>query len=103
MFRNCSLKLTENMQFVDKKCGHVTIPTPDDDPPSVNVCVGKTSAGKSLGGKTSAGIFFGGDSSAGKYFGGDSSVWSVFPGGDPSVGKLFGSNMTLVCSVVCLN
>ena len=77
----------------------MTIPTPDDDPPSVKVCVGKTSAGKSLGGKTSAGIFFGGDSSAGKYFGGDSSVWSVFP----SVGKLFGSKMTLVCSVVCLN
>ena len=96
------MKLTENIQFVDEKCGHVTIPTPDDDPPA-NVCVGKTSAGKSLGGKTSAGIFFGVDSSAGKYFGGDSSVWSVFPGGDPSVGKLFGSKMTLVCSVVCLN
>ena len=56
----------------------MTIPTPDDDDPSI--C---------------------------EVFCGDpinSSIWAVSPGGGgPSVGKLFGSKMTPVCFLSLLN
>ena len=61
------------------KCGHVTIPTPDDDDP----CFGEDFCADPI----------------------DSSVWAVpswIGSTSVGVGKLFGSKLTLVCSCLWL-